>query len=102
MQEPTATVKSILGPSCWRLAAAAAEQLLNLSKIASAHCSSPLCSGKSASLLAVLEKSTSRFELCLQHGAAEIRAFKSQTTARKRVSSLPDAAVITFESSTRL
>jgi hypothetical protein len=99
VQEPTATVKrpQLLAVSgcCSRTASKSLENRLCPLLLSSG-------SGKSASLLAVLEKSTSRFELCLQHGAAEIRAFKSQTTARKRVSSLPDAAVITFESSTRL
>ena len=52
---------------------------------------------------AVPEDSTSLFELCLQHGAAEkrFRAVKPQTAAWKSgssVSTLPDAAVIEFDS----
>ena len=98
VQEPTATVKRppLLAVSgcCSRTASKSLEnRLLPIAPL--------LWQWQvSVTAIAVLEKSTSRFELCLQHGAAEIRAFKSQTTARKRVSSLPDAAVITFESST--
>ena len=62
--------------------------------------SSPLPSGKSA---VNSQDSTSLFELCLQHGAAEkrLRAVKPQTAACKSsasVSTLPDAAVIEFDS----
>ena len=57
-------------------------------------------SGKSA---VNSQDSTSLFELCLQHGAAEkrLRAVKPQTAACKSsasVSTLPDAAVIEFDS----
>ena len=57
-------------------------------------------SGKSA---VNSQDSTSLFELCLQHGAAEkrFRAVKPQTAACKSsasVSTLPDAAVIEFDS----
>ena len=87
-----------------------AEQLLNLTTVISSSRDfrgPPLSSKWQVSChprVAVLQDPTSVFELCLQHGAAErrFRVAKPQTVAWKSdasVSTLPDAAVIEFDSS---